>query len=85
MKEKILTGWTFTRVAYAGLGITIAVNAIVNREWVGALLGGYFASMGIFAFGCAAGNCSGGSCNTEVTHQNKTTEQDVEYEEIKQK
>jgi len=36
------------------------------------LFGGYFASMGIFAFGCAAGNCYAGRCSTEVIHQNKT-------------
>ncbi|MBK7469089.1 MAG: hypothetical protein IPJ43_21185 [Saprospiraceae bacterium] len=27
------------------------------HQWVGALLGAYFASIGLFAFGCAAGNC----------------------------
>jgi len=42
------------------------------NETFGVFFGGYFASMGIFAFGCAAGNCYAGRCSTEVIHQNKT-------------
>jgi len=27
------------------------------QEWIGTFIGIYFASMGLFAFGCAAGQC----------------------------
>lgn len=66
MKQRILTGWTFARALYALLGIAIMVQSIIQREWFGIPLGAYFASMGIFAFGCAAGACFGGSCQTRV-------------------
>jgi len=85
MKERILNGWTLTRVLYVALGAAVIINSVTNHEWFGVLFGGYFASMGLFAFGCAAGNCFGGSCNTEVIHKNKTEVQDIKFEELKQK
>jgi hypothetical protein len=39
------------------LGLGIAIQAIFSREWIGIIFGGYFASMGLFGFGCAGGNC----------------------------
>lgn len=66
MKQRILTGWTFARALYTILGIAIIVQSLIQREWFGVPLGAYFASMGIFAFGCAAGACFGGSCRTRV-------------------
>lgn len=85
MKQRILTGWTFTRALYVGLGVMMIVNAVGNQQWLGVLFGGYFASMGIFAFGCASGNCFGGNCNVEPIQKNGTEIQDVAFEEIKQK
>jgi len=65
MKQRILTGWTFSRALYAFMGIAIIIQSVVQHEWIGILLGGYLAAMGVFGFGCAAGNCFGGSCNTK--------------------
>ncbi|MEY3051425.1 MAG: hypothetical protein RLY31_1210 [Bacteroidota bacterium] len=65
MKERILTGWTYTRVIYLLLGMLITVQSAMDRQWVGVAFGLYFSSMGLFAFGCAAGNCVGGSCRTD--------------------
>jgi hypothetical protein len=62
MKTRILTGWTFMRAIYLLLGVFIVVQSVQQQQWLGILLGGYFASMGLFAFGCAAGNCAGGRC-----------------------
>jgi hypothetical protein len=70
MKERILTGWSFTRVLYLILGGIIMVQSIVSMEWLGIVIGAYFSSMGLFAFGCASGNCFRGSC--EVEPQQKT-------------
>lgn len=58
LKRNIIRGWTFSRILYAGVGLAIMADSIINQQWIGILLGGYFAAMGIFAFGCAAGNCS---------------------------
>jgi hypothetical protein len=66
MKERILTGWNFLRVIYVAIGMLIIIQSIMQHEWLGLLPGGYFAFMGIFAFGCASGNCFGRACYTEA-------------------
>lgn len=58
MKNRLLTGWDFRRWFYLGLGIFVIIMAIIDREWTLAIPGVYFASMAIFSFGCAAGNCA---------------------------
>ncbi len=83
MKERILTNWTFTRALYIIMGITVIIQSAMSRQWSGVVFGVYFASMGLFAFGCAAGNCYGGSCETE--EKTTTTVQDVDFEEVKSK
>lgn len=65
MKDRILTNWTFKRVLYLAMGITFIIQSVLSQQWFGVAFGGYFASMGLFAFGCAAGNCYGGYCVTE--------------------
>lgn len=85
LKKRILTGWTFTRVLYVGLGTTVIISSAMSQQWFGVLFGAYFASMGLFSFGCAAGACFGGNCNTPPIQQNKTQMQDVEFEEEEKK
>jgi len=81
MKDRILTNWTFVRVLYLLMGLLVIGQSAMSHQWIGILFGGYFASMGLFAFGCASGNCFGGSCAVEP--KQKTTIQDVEFEEVK--
>ncbi len=57
-----MTGWNFRRGLYVVLGSLVMIQSVIAREWAGVGLGAYFASMGVFAFGCAGGNCFGGSC-----------------------
>ena len=66
MKERLLTGWTFTRGAYLVIGTMVIIQAAVNDQWLGILLGSYVAFMGLFGFGCAGGSCFDGNC--EVKH-----------------
>lgn len=83
MKERILNGWNLQRAIYVVLGGYMIVQSIMEKQWIGALLGGYFVSMGVFAFGCAAGNClrkgsdyaRGKKLQEELPH--------TEFEEIK--
>jgi hypothetical protein len=70
---RITTGWTLTRVVYLLLGSALVWQSLVDNQWLGVALGGYFAAMGVFAFGCAAGNCYGGKCSTG-SEQNVTTD-----------
>ena len=43
----------------------MVVVSLMDKQWVGAALGTYFAAMGIFGFGCAAGNSGGGNCKCD--------------------
>ncbi|NCI47885.1 hypothetical protein [Sediminibacterium soli] len=77
MKNRIRYGWNFQRVLYLLIGIAVIGQSIAIREWAGLLIGGYFAAMGLFAFGCAAGNCFNGSCSVP-TKTDATPEQPEE-------
>ncbi len=85
MKERILTNWTFTRALYLIMGITVIIQSVMSQQWFGIAFGGYFASMGLFAFGCAAGNCFGGNCATGPQQKTTATIQDVDFEGVKTK
>lgn len=71
IKMRLLTGWNWVRVMYTGIGLYVAVQTGMNSEWPGVLFGIYFASMGLFAFGCASGNCYGRSCTVESAEKEK--------------
>lgn len=85
MKERILTGWTLTRVLYLVMGTYIVVQSVLEQQWIGILLGGYFASMGLFAFGCAAGNCGVGRYSEGRKNQGAGDFEEVVFEEVKGK
>ena len=57
MIQRILTGWNFIRVIYVLIGGLIIIQSAADRQWFGIIFGGYFAAMGLFAVGCAGGNC----------------------------
>jgi hypothetical protein len=85
LKYRVLSNWTFARVLYLSIGLAIVVDSIVSKQWLGILFGAYFASMGLFAFGCAAGNCFGGTCASPAPNLAKAQIQDIEYQELIQK
>ncbi len=58
MKDRIIKGWNFRRLLYVIVGVIVIAQSVSQSLWAGIALGAYFASMGLFAFGCAAGNCS---------------------------
>ena len=80
MKERILTNWTITRAFYLIVGVFVIIQSIMGQQWFGIAFGGYFAAMGLFAFGCASGNCIGGNCSTESKQSRK---EDVNIEDVK--
>lgn len=55
---RISLPWTFSRFLYLGLGGIILFQAIADQLWLGAIMGGYFIAMGLFAWGCASGDCA---------------------------
>jgi hypothetical protein len=85
MKERILTNWTFIRALYLLMGILLMVQSALSQQWFGIAVGGYFAAMGLFAFGCASGNCFSGNCETKTSEPPITLNQNIEFEEVKTK
>ena len=83
MKQRILTGWTIGRGVYLVLGLVIVIQSAINAQWLGVLFGTYFASMGLFAFGCAAGNCFGGNCSVNAKEIVDNNVKDINFEEVK--
>jgi hypothetical protein len=67
MWDRILKGWTFQRAFYLLVGGAISVYSLLQQEWIGLAIGSYFGAMGLFSFGCAAGNCAGGTCGPAET------------------
>ncbi len=78
MKERLLTGWTFIRALYLVIGSVVIIESVMRSQWFDVALGGYFAAMGLFAFGCAAGSCFGGNCRYEPEENIKTNFTDVD-------
>lgn len=56
--QRLAGGWTFTRIFYLLIGVVLLVQALYDRDWTIAVFGIYCSAMGIFAIGCAAGNCT---------------------------
>ncbi len=83
MKKRLLTNWTFTRGLYLAMGVVIIIQSVVGKQWMGLALGGYFASMGLFAIGCASGSCFTG--NNTTAPQKSAPITDIEYEEVASK
>ncbi len=84
MKDRILKGWTVIRVLYTVAGIAVVAQSYTIHSWIGMLFGVYFTSMGVFGFGCAAGNCFGGSCETPESKGRGGYEK-ISFEEVKEK
>lgn len=63
MKERLLNGWNAKRAFYVFAGVGLVVIAALDGQWAGIMAGGYFVTMGLFAFGCAGGNCLNESCD----------------------
>ena len=57
MKDRLLHGWNWQRVVFLSLGLYMGIQSAADRQWTGILLGMYIASMGLFALGCAGGQC----------------------------
>lgn len=78
MKQRLLSGWNFIRVLYLIAGVMMLVQSVADRQWLLALIGLYFAGMGLFAVGCAGGSCYVPSASKTDRDLNNT-----EFEEVK--
>jgi len=82
LKQRVLTGWTLSRFLYLGLGIAFIINCVITEQWFGVVFGAYFASMGLFAFGCVGGNCFVPNKN-DTSAKASAGELSVDFEEVK--
>ncbi|GAB2772226.1 hypothetical protein [Salinimicrobium soli] len=71
MKERLLTGWSWVRFIYLLMGLLVLAQAISETQWWGVGVGAYVFLMGLFGFGCAVGNCAGGSCEAKPDRDQK--------------
>lgn len=85
MKERIMTGWTWARLLYLLAGLFLMIHSIVEERWIGVALGGYFAAMGLFAFGCAGGMCYPGISSEQSAQNSDQEAEDVKFDEVKSK
>lgn len=88
MKQRILSGWNWIRVIYLILGVFIIIQSILMQQWVGSVLGGWFAAMGLFGLGCAAGACYINTNKQIPNSKNHVSTNEIDpvktrYEEIK--
>ena len=77
MKRSILNNWNLMRFIRLGLGISILIQSITQKDWTIGILGILFISMPIFNIGCC-----GGACSIPPLKKEESTKQIV-YEEVK--
>lgn len=58
MKQRLLTGWSVRRVIYLVGGAGMSTYFFMDKMWLMGIVSLYFVGMGIFAFGCAGGQCA---------------------------
>lgn len=71
------------RVLYVLIGGYTATAAFMDQEWLIGTAGLVFAGMGIFAVGCAAGNCMTKKCEVPQKDVPDSILSEIEYEEVK--
>lgn len=82
MLQRIISGWTITRLLYAILGLMVLVQAIAQKQWAAVPFGAYFAAMGILNFGCAANACKVSSPAIRSAKHAVAKKDQIEFEEI---
>lgn len=63
--KNFLKNWGFRRILYLAIGIWMILQSVYDGAWFFSIFGIYFASMAIFKFGCAAGNCGTNGCEID--------------------
>lgn len=72
------SNWNTMRLIRLALGIVVAVQGFIAKDWALVALGGFFAAMPLLNIGC----CSTGNCRVSTKENTKKT-QDISYEEVR--
>ena len=83
MRQRILTNWTLMRVFYLAIGCALIFQSVGSKEWIGIVIGSYFASMGLLAYGCAAGRCSVDRRPARGPRKQLNNASEVDFEEVR--
>lgn len=67
--------WNLSRVLFLFIGIAVLYQAILDDMWIGIIFGLYFVATGLFAWGCAGGNC-------QVPDSTEMSKTNIEIKEI---
>jgi hypothetical protein len=76
--QRFFLPWTLTRVLFLLIGFSVIYQSIIDQLWIALFFGGYLFFKGIFALGCAGGNCQ---LNSHL--ENENVESEIELKEIK--
>ncbi len=55
--QRFFSPWNLSRFLFLFIGIAILIQAALDSLWIGIFFGSYFILKGLFAWGCAGGNC----------------------------
>jgi hypothetical protein len=81
--SRLLKKWNLSRILFLFLGISILYQTTQSNEWFGYIIGVYFLLMGVFALGCASGNCGIPHSSTTST-TNSETKEEIHFEEVQE-
>jgi hypothetical protein len=84
VKKRFLSGWTFVRALFTGVGLTLVIQALFGGHWMALVIGAYFALMGLLNVGCASGGgCYGSFCEPSAGDTTQKPPAQIKFEEIK--
>jgi hypothetical protein len=81
----ITTGWILMRVIYVAMGVFLIGSSYEIQQWFGVTFGLYFASIGVFGFGCASGARYPNSTQHSSNLKEDVQLENVEFEKLKMK
>ena len=81
MKRTLMSGWDMMRVLRLFLSLIVMVESVFMHEYFITVLGGFMLFQALTNTGC----CAGGACYTEPNRSKEAGQEQVIYEEVKNK
>ena len=79
LKQQIFTGWHFMRWLRLGIGVYIAVQAVMMNDTMLGFLSTVFLIQAVTNTGC----CGTATCAPNIKQYSKSNTTEIEFEEIK--
>jgi hypothetical protein len=81
LKQRLMSGWDLMRVLRLVMSFIILIESIIMHEYFITALGGFMLFQALSNTGC----CAGGACYSDPIQKKERMEEEVVYEEIKNK